>query len=212
MNPKAEAYALDQEAEQLAARMQSTFIRIGKVMAAISECDKWRLLTDPRTGSEYSSLESWVGMRFRSQRATAFAARKLYRQLHPFVPDAVLESSEPGALKVLAKLPESAQRNPEMHELAMNSTTGEFTQEALERYPNELIEEIVTWQLKPTMSQAAMYDRVLEKVQKAYGDVGSVLSREDALEALLSDFDQQSQDTLSEASKAPESDWTVQHG
>src|SRR5271155_2580661 len=127
MSLLSDAVALDKEAVSLADSVQSTFIRIGRVMSLMTD-DKqlWRLLTDARTGGPYRSQESWVAVRFRSQRATAFSARGIYRTLAGKVPDAILEAAEPGSLKIMAELPTSAQKNPKIHELIASSTVSAF--------------------------------------------------------------------------------------
>ena len=97
---RAEAITLDALAAELASRMSSDFIRIGKVMDAMTDdLQRWRLLTNPNTGEPYTSQEAWVSVRFRSQRATAFEARRIYRELHrerlPGTP--LMEAAEPGS-------------------------------------------------------------------------------------------------------------------
>jgi hypothetical protein len=61
----------------------------------------------------------------------------------------------------------------------------------LKDFPDELHDKKVTWALRPTLTQAAMYDRVMEKVQAYYAENEVSVSREDALEYLLRDSEEQ---------------------
>jgi hypothetical protein len=194
MDVSAEARQLDEGIAVIVRRMGGRdYMRLGKFMDKMTDKDRplWALLTDPRTGRLYDSQEAWVMVRLRSQRATAFAARQLYRTLKHTVPDEVMESTEPGTLKVMASLPASAQRDTSIQKLATTSSVGEFTQMVLKEFPNELHDKRVVWALKPTLTQAAMYDRVLEKIQGYYGEKDIPVSREDALEYLLRDSEEQ---------------------
>ncbi len=183
-----EALALDSEAQALAKHLTSDFTRIGIVVDKMTDDHQlFRLLKNPKTGQAFASQEEWINDRFRSQRSTAFEARRVYRILKGTIPDVVQEQMEPGALKVLCDLPASAQKKVEIQQQALTSSVGEFTDSMLQKYPDHLMEKRVSWTLKPTMTQAAMYDRVLEQVQRWYGENGSLVSRESALEYLLSD-------------------------
>ena len=90
MNPE-EAAQLDHELADIIASSESSFIRIGRLMDLHMRVRfAWRLLDNPHTRQPFLSLEDWVTYRFRGQRATAFAARRIYRTLKPNVPDEVL--------------------------------------------------------------------------------------------------------------------------
>ena len=194
MDVTAEARQIDEWIETIVRRMSGRdYMRLGKFMDKMTGKDRplWAILTDPRTGRPFDSQEQWVNVRLRSQRATAFAARQLYRSLKETVPDEVMAESEPGTLKVMATLPQSAQRSEKIQKLATSSSVGEFTSMVLKEYPDELHDRRVTWALKPTLTQAAMYDRVLEKVQGYYSEADQHVSREDALEYLLRDSEEQ---------------------
>ena len=189
MNPE-EAAQLDHELADIIASSESSFIRIGRIMDRICEFDSWRLLDNPHTRQPFLSLEDWVTFRFRGQRATAFAARRIYRTLKPNVPDEVLDKAEPGSLKILAMLPESAQKNRRVQRDLMSKTVAEFTTLAIEAFPDQLIEKRISWSLKPTLSQAALYDRILTKVQDWYAKQGEPVSKEDALEYILQEAEE----------------------
>ena len=89
-------------------------------------------------------------------------------------------------------LPESAQKNRRVQRDLVNKTVAEFTTLAIEAFPDQLIEKRISWSLKPTMSQAGLYDRILTKVQ----DFGmlqtgkSLVSKEDALEYILQEAEE----------------------
>jgi len=194
MDVTAEARQIDEWIETIVRRMGGRdYMRLGKFMDKMTDKDRplWAILTDPRTGKPFDNQEAWVNVRLRSQRATAFAARQLYRSLKDTVPDEIMAESEPGTLKVMATLPASAQKSPKIQQLATSSTVGEFTSMVLKEYPNELHDKRVTWALRPTLSQAAMYDRVIEKIQGYYSEKDTSVSREDALEYLLRDSEEQ---------------------
>ena len=194
MDVTAEARQIDEWIETIVKRMSGRdYMRLGKFMDKMTdkEMPLWAILTDPRTGRPFDSQEAWVTVRLRSQRATAFAARQLYRSLKDTVPDEVMAESEPGTLKVMATMPASAQRSKKIQELATSSSVGEFTSMILKEYPNELHDKRVTWSLRPTLTQAAMYDRVIEKIQGYYSEADTHVSREDALEYLLRDSEEQ---------------------
>ena len=194
MDVTAEARQIDEWIETIVRRMGGRdYMRLGKFMDKMTDKDRplWATLTNPKTGKMYNSQEEWVTVRLRSQRATAFAARQLYRSLKGTVPDEVMDHTEPGTLKVMASLPSSAQKNPKIHKLATESTVAEFTSMVLKDFPDELHDKKVTWALRPTLTQAAMYDRVIEKVQAYYGENDVPVSREDALEYLLRDSEEQ---------------------
>ncbi len=183
MNLQEQAEALDKQAQVLAKRMTSDFIKIGRVMDEMTdERQLFRLLN-------FDSQEAWVISRFRSQRATAFEARRIYRVLHLTVPESVLEFMEPGTLKVMAELPASAQRKVEVQQQALTSPVGEFTDSMLQKYPDHLMEKRVSWTLNPTMSQAQLYNRVMEQIQRWFGE-GEVISRETAMELLFKDCEE----------------------
>jgi hypothetical protein len=194
MDVTARARELDSSIEQVVRRMGGRdFMRLGRWMDEFTNRDRplWALLTNPKTNKLYDSQEQWISVRLRSQRATAFSARALYRQLKGKVPEDVMDKSEPGALKVLAQLPESAQKSEEIQDLISTSTTGEFVREALTRYPEELVEKTLRWMLSPTISQASLYDRVLEKIQDYYRKTADEsLTRESALEYILKDAEE----------------------
>jgi hypothetical protein len=188
MSLKDEALELDKEAEKLGARLDTDFVRTGIVMHKICEYDRWRSLTDPKTGQPFRTLEAWVTLRFGAGRSTAFAARNLYRALKEAVPDTVLFHSEIGSLKVLRKLPSSAQKNPEIQEMATQSTTSEFQAEMHKRYPDHLKDEQTTWCLRPTISQAEVYDRFIEDVVETLAKTMPRMSREEAFEYFCADY------------------------
>ena len=75
------------------------------------------------------------------------------------MPDEVLDKAEPGSLKILAMLPESAQKNRRVQRDLVTKTVAEFTTLAIEAFPDQLIEKRISWSLKPTMSQAGLYDQ-----------------------------------------------------
>lgn len=194
MDVTAEARQIDEWIETIVKRMSGRdYMRLGKFMDKMTDKDRplWATLTNPKTGKMYNSQEEWVTVRLRSQRATAFAARQLYRSLKGTVPDEVMAESEPGTLKVMVSLPSTAQKNPRIQKLAMSSTVAEFTSMVLKDFPDELHDKKVTWALRPTLTQAAMYDRVMEKVQAYYAENEVSVSREDALEYLLRDSEEQ---------------------
>jgi hypothetical protein len=194
MSRMTEAQELDALAAEIVARAGSDFYRIGRIMFQMSDQHRWACLTDPRTKNPYRSLEAWVQVRFQSgvtdQRATAFAAYGVVSALQGKVPDEVMEVSAPGSLKILAQLPDSAQKNPKIHELITSATVSEFTDAVIKRYPAQAIEKRIKWSLSPTMTQAQLYNRVLEAAQQDYGEVGTVLSREQAMEAIFSEVEQ----------------------
>ena len=194
MDVTAEARQIDEWIETIVRRMGGRdYMRLGKFMDKMTDKDRplWAILTDPRTSKPFESQEAWITVRLRSQRATAFAARQLYRSLKGTVSDEVMADSEPGILKVMATLPQSAQRSEKIQTLAVSTTVGEFTSMVLRDFPDELHDKRVTWTLRPTLTQAAMYDRVLEKVQEHYSEADQHVSREDALEYLLRDSEEQ---------------------
>jgi hypothetical protein len=181
-----EALALDVEAESLAKNLQTTFIRIGRVMDRMTGPEElWRLL-----GGGFQSQEDWVQHRFRDQRSTAFKARGLYRALQPNIPDVVMEHVPRGSLEILSQLPESAQRDLKVQELAVMSTPAEFTAEAINRYPKHFLDKRIKWALNPTIPQAANYDRIFDFAQTWYSaEMHEPITRENAFELLLMDFE-----------------------
>ncbi len=190
-----EAVALDLEAVKLSSQLQSTFVHIGRVMDRMTDDrELWRLLRHPN-GENYRSQEDWVSHRFREQRATAFEARRLYRSLHQQIPDGVMEQIPSGSLKILAQLPESAQRNLDIQELAVMHTPAEFTAEAITRFPKHFIDTKTKWELRPTMAQAANYNRLFDVVLKWYSaETQEPITRENAFELLLMDFERSVQE------------------
>ena len=215
MNIKQEAEALDHEAETLARQDQSRFIAIGRVMARMCDRERWRCLDDPRTGRPFDSLERWVCFRFKEQRATAFAARKVYETLHPNVPDEVLETITRGVLTIMAKrLPASAAKKPDVLQKAMTCSPAEFRQEMKAAYPDHFTDDDVVWTLHPTESQAELYDRILLKVQSYYGEAGALISKECALEYLLKECEEQmdSANTVNDVIPAAQGRSEASHG
>ena len=93
MDVTAEARQIDEWIETIVRRMGGRdYMRLGKFMDKMTDKDRplWATLTNPKTGKMYNSQEEWVTVRLRSQRATAFAARQLYRSLKGTVPDEVM--------------------------------------------------------------------------------------------------------------------------
>lgn len=165
------------------------FMRLGKWMHEFTdkETPLWALLENPNTGELYTSQAQWIVVRLRSQRATAFYARKLYRQLKDKLPVEVMDTAEPGVLKIMGeRLPSSALESPAIQQKAAISSPAEFHAEMKSLYPDHFKDDDVVWKLHPTESQAMLYDRVIGKVQEFYQrTAGESMSRESALEHIL---------------------------
>ncbi len=184
-----EAKQLDEEAAALEPEEQNTFLRKGEIMAKMQDQDRWMYVTNPLTGQPYHSFEAWVVFRFPKSRSSAFAAKKAITQVGPHIPRELLASVDRGNFRRLEQLPSSALADPVVQNLAATLPPKEFEVKTAEMFPDHHLESTRPWALKPTPSQASIYDQALDKASIFYGDIGEPLpTREEAMEALCINF------------------------
>ena len=182
-----EALELDAEASKLESEGRETFVRIGEIMAKMQDQERWSYIIDPSTGKRFKSYESWVMYRFPNSRSSAFAAKAVIKQLGPIMPREVIKKVDRGNFTVLKKLPESALNNPTVQLLATTLSPKEFESKAQILYPEHHIETTRLWALKPTVSQASVYDEMVEDAIEFYSKEKRI-TREEAMEYASQDL------------------------
>lgn len=177
------AKILDERLRFLESQYKRNFVERGFILLEVEERQLWLHLTDPDTGSAYSSFERWVVTAASHSRSDCFESLRAVKALRD-VPREQLLNVPRKNISVLMQLSPKVRKNPEIIKKAQMAAKSEFIGLIQEKHPDQHVEHETKVTTHPTVTQKAVIDDARVIAQWVYGCTG----REAADEAIAAYF------------------------